>query len=1114
MCYKFKNVFFCLYVTLLHIMISCSFAVELSYQAPPLDNPLKGMVPFTQKSANTSFPHSLEFEYIPLSDVLKGVNPSGGYIFDWSTVEAFLESARLRGHQGIFRIYSEYPGRPVSVPQFLIDEGLSVTPLVYGGSIDAETGVLVGGEIAHTPDYTNPAFLDALKATIIEMGAVYDNDARIGFLELGMLGVWGEWHNYSHSSYDASTEVRGEILDAYEGAFQDTKLLTRYPRGVNAGVRSNVDRRIGYHDDSYTYSTLGEPNWRFIQLLQAAKATEKWKSEPLGGELFPSLNECLFEEVCVADDGIIASGFIETVETIHTTYMRVGVVFDNGLSESRKEEAYASVRRMGYDLHIDEASITPEINNTFSVSAKLVNYGVAPFYKDWPITVGLINSEGNVIQEWVNPNWKLNGLISGEERIFNGSFTASSAIPTGAKVAIRVPNPMAGGIPLRFSNYSQQIDGLAWMVLGGMDGSPPESSVPKALFIRGGIGTVGFLDGGDDEQGSDVFNYSTEEGNHGWGELNSALLAEGFEVIQVSEGPMIDGVPTPVAIESMILKQYSVIVFGSNNAEYSDEQVDALTSYIEGGGSALFISDANFGQNWGDSASSDSSFLERYGLMMNQEAGSYEIRRANEFIIPTHPILNGVNSFDGGTVSPVTVGLAPAGVKSSLITSARFNVRRNTGEQEGPIEAVTAQDGSLVVASLGTGRVASHFNRNTFFNERGEDTNMNRLNNEIYARNLFNWLVGRSTASSNFSPRAYFHNITSDTTVREKTEFKVTVVAKDPDGDVSSVVLSIDGVVIGSDATSPYEFTVPGVELGEPIISATVTDNLGASTQIHTTIHVRAIEPAINRSDWIVTSSQNGDNVGKAIDGDLSSRWDTATAQVPGQIFSVNFGKRETFAKIVIDTTPSANDYPRGYIVRASQNGVNYTVVASGDNVNALTEIRFKDPLTYQYIEIEQTGSAMYNWWSIHEINVFQPAIDAAVPLQSWLQRHYSDEPPALESDSDGDGLTLLEEYAFNSDPLTSSIDVLPKGKLGMDAEDQSPYIDYTYRRWEEGEVNDVSYTVQASNTLSTWDSSSFNITYPFAVVVNGDGTETVVARVKFESLDDKGFVRMLLKLQ
>ena len=241
-------------------------------------------------------------------------------------------------------------------------------------------------------------------------------------------------------------------------------------------------------------------------------------------------------------------------------------------------------------------------------------------------------------------------------------------------------------------------------------------------------------------------------------------MAEGFAPEELTEDPVVGGVPTPVALDTINLSAYSIIVFGSNNAEYSVAQVDALVSYIASGGAALFVSDANFGQNWGDAPSSDQAFLDRFGFVMNQDQGTYAVRRASEFELPLHPILNGVDSFDGEGVSPISVPLlgdVPS-VMRSLVTSARNSVRRNTGAAQGPSESVTATDGSLVVATLGSGRIAGHFDRNTFFNLNGAGTNLNRLDNEAYSRNLFNWLAGRPDfvpSTGNYAPRGHFPNL-------------------------------------------------------------------------------------------------------------------------------------------------------------------------------------------------------------------------------------------------------------------------------------------------------------------------------------------------------------------
>ena len=269
----------------------------------------------------------------------------------------------------------------------------------------------------------------------------------------------------------------------------------------------------------------------------------------------------------------------------------------------------------------------------------------------------------------------------------------------------------------------------------------------RILFIKGGPGSGGFLEGGADEQLSSIFDYSTLRGNHGWGELRDLLESEGFECQQVVEGA---GGSTPVDLAGMDLGAYSVIVFGSNNAAYGVRHVDALVSYVRSGGAALFISDANWGLDWNDAPDSDQHFLDRFGWTMNQDRGHYALS-SGEYAAPDHPILSGVSSFEGEGVSPITItDRTVPGVSTIRLAGAKGQVRRNTTSGQGPSTPATADDCSLVMATVGAGRIAGHFDRNTFFNRNGAGTDLHDRDHRALARNLFAWLATSGMTSPAF----------------------------------------------------------------------------------------------------------------------------------------------------------------------------------------------------------------------------------------------------------------------------------------------------------------------------------------------------------------------------
>lgn len=88
----------------------------LAYSPAPVDNPLKGLVPY-QGEVRDRFPHSMEFSYLAYSDLVKGYDE-----FDWLPLEKMLEDISGRGHQAIFRIYLEYPGKTGAIPEFLLND--------------------------------------------------------------------------------------------------------------------------------------------------------------------------------------------------------------------------------------------------------------------------------------------------------------------------------------------------------------------------------------------------------------------------------------------------------------------------------------------------------------------------------------------------------------------------------------------------------------------------------------------------------------------------------------------------------------------------------------------------------------------------------------------------------------------------------------------------------------------------------------------------------------------------------------------------------------------------------------------------------------------------------
>ena len=444
-------------IVMLLVVTSPVAAAKLEYAPAPVDNPLKGLVPYAG-DVRDRFPHSMEFGYLPLSALVVGEEE-----YDWKPLEKPLDRIADRGHQAVFRVYLEYPGKPGAIPAYLTRAGLKVhkyknTNTAPHPPTDVET-----------PDYADPRLRACLTHFIRELGRRYDGDPRVGFITAGLLGTWGEWHTYPRNELFASKGVQAEVMDAYEAAFATTPILLRYPAGDTSDAHAaNSGRRMGYHDDSFAWATLDtgakDENWFFMPTLKAAgpAALDKWKTRPIGGEIRPEAWGQVFDATPRLPS---IQNFRACVEATHATWLMDSGMFETRQSDERIARATDAVRRMGYEFHVPTVTIAEVVDGKIAVGVALENRGVAPFYYPWKAEYGLI-ADG-ALKKTLASTDVLTGLLPGDApRVWADTLDVAS-LPAGHyTLALRVPNPHPKGPPLRFANASQDRHLPGWLSLG------------------------------------------------------------------------------------------------------------------------------------------------------------------------------------------------------------------------------------------------------------------------------------------------------------------------------------------------------------------------------------------------------------------------------------------------------------------------------------------------------------------------------------------------------------------------------------------------------------------------------------------------------------------------
>ena len=441
---------------LVFALVSASFASAetvhlLRYAPAPADNPLKGLVPYAA-DYDGRFPHSMEFNYLPLGKLVVG---PGRY--DWRPLEKLLNAIASRGHQAVFRVFMEYPGKTDILPKYLVRDGLKVHKYLY-----TNTAPLPPAPI-ETPDYEDPRLRKMLADFIAALGAKYDGDPRIGFITAGLLGTWGEWHTYPREELFASKRVQTEVMDAYEAAFETTPILLRYPAGERTwGKAPNAKRRFGYHDDSFAWATLHTgkkgDEWFYMTALQEAGALDQWKTQPIGGEIRPEAWGQVFDP---KPKNSKVQNFRQCVEATHVSWLMDSGMFRKPSSPQRRRRGEQEVRRMGYEFHVPQVRWATDGDRT-TVRVAVENRGAAPFYYDWKPEFGVLDAAGKLLRKETGKG-SLRGLLPGASpRI----WTHSLDMQGGKTLVLRVPNTLPQGNPVRFANVEQDLDQAGWLTLG------------------------------------------------------------------------------------------------------------------------------------------------------------------------------------------------------------------------------------------------------------------------------------------------------------------------------------------------------------------------------------------------------------------------------------------------------------------------------------------------------------------------------------------------------------------------------------------------------------------------------------------------------------------------
>ena len=320
-----------------------------------------------------------------LRNPMKGFRPdtySNNFNQEYATITRnYLKWNELENHLNdtIDKIKNVCNQKWAGVEQY----GIKVIPRVYL-DWDGQSGNEYWPSDMTTGDYSSEQFKQRLVRLISRLGDCWDNDPRVAWVQMGIIGRWGE----HHASYPTA-EIQQLMGDAFTQAFQNKKFLVRH-------ANEFTDYDVGVYWDSWAHiQQIDEPD-HGAGIKALNNATDRWKIRPIEGEAAYNWGQSYIQPGNSPDDTLSdpvhREFLIDTIRDLHCSGL--GWIADyNVYNPVVKAGAEEVQKAFGYRFVISSFSCDrrADPDGSLRMLFSVTNTGSAPFYEDWPLEFSLLN---------------------------------------------------------------------------------------------------------------------------------------------------------------------------------------------------------------------------------------------------------------------------------------------------------------------------------------------------------------------------------------------------------------------------------------------------------------------------------------------------------------------------------------------------------------------------------------------------------------------------------------------------------------------------------------------------------------------------------------------------
>jgi hypothetical protein len=323
---------------------------------------------------------------------------------DFAKLDGLLALGRRVGQKLAMRIMVTGSDEPSDCPDWLREAGCKGTDAIYGGK-------------KHwIPDLADPVFQEKHFALIRKLGERYNGHPDLDLVDIGTVGLWGEWHLSDVT--DAATgkpvpmatqEVQNAIVDAWVAAFPKTPKVALV--GSDVGMARTAKEGLGWRADCFGDLGMFSKNWNHMehyypQQLQKFSAEDAWKRGPVAFESCGDMRDWTKNGWKIGD--IFDYGLAQ-----HASYLNNKSA---PLPDGARPVVERFLRKLGYRLVLRHLAHdeTAEAGGNLPVSFAWENVGVAPPYRDYRVAIRLRNLGTQTKSAFLQSDESIRGWLPGQ----------------------------------------------------------------------------------------------------------------------------------------------------------------------------------------------------------------------------------------------------------------------------------------------------------------------------------------------------------------------------------------------------------------------------------------------------------------------------------------------------------------------------------------------------------------------------------------------------------------------------------------------------------------------------------------------------------------------------